>query len=126
MYETGCNHFAWTRHTSIPDVFIAGKPFMNGLTSQEQEWVREAARNTVDTQRELWRDSEEKMLNEMTKNGMIINEDVDIPSFRAKVEPIYDRYVEKHGDTFAELCETIRELETGAPDGSAPTTEPSE
>jgi tripartite ATP-independent transporter DctP family solute receptor len=110
MYETGCIYFAWTKHFSIPDVFIAGKPFLDRLTPEQRGWVEQAARETVVKQREMWNDSEDEMLQTMLDNGMKINE-VDLDIWRETVQPIYPKYYEKYGDEFQALCEKIKSIE---------------
>jgi tripartite ATP-independent transporter DctP family solute receptor len=107
MYETGCKHFAWTRHFSIPDLFIASRPFMERLTSQERDWLLKAVEESIHKQREIWRDEEQKALAHMAEKGMKINA-VEGEPFRRRVLPIYERYYQRHGEEFRILCEHIR------------------
>jgi tripartite ATP-independent transporter DctP family solute receptor len=106
MYETGCKYFAWTRHFSIPDLFVAGQPFLDRLTDQEKQWVDQAVSETVEKQHQLWKESEEKALAEMREQGMLINE-VQGNAFRERVKPTYEEYYAKYGDEFRALCEMI-------------------
>jgi TRAP-type transport system periplasmic protein len=107
MYETGCKYFAWTRHFSIPDVLVAGGPFLRELTEQQRQWVFQAARDTILAQRRMWKQSEQKALDQMVAGGMKLNE-VDIEPFRARVTPIYEEYERRYGQEFTTLVDMIR------------------
>lgn len=106
MYETGCIHFAWTRHFSIPDLLIAGRPFLDRLTAEQRAWVEQAADETIAEQLRMWAESQEQALQDMRDGGMQINE-VDVEAFRRRVEPIYREYYRRYGDEFKQLCEEI-------------------
>ncbi len=106
MYETGCKYFAWTRHFSIPDILLAGTPFLNRLTAEQRAWVEQAAKETIAEQLRMWAESEEQALETMRQAGMLLN-DVDVELFRRRVQPIYDQYYQRYGDEFKQLCEEI-------------------
>jgi len=106
MYETGCKWFAWTRHFSIPDLFVAGEPFLRRLTPEQRRWLEEAGRETVVAQRRMWSEAEEQALADMRRGGMKINE-VQNELFRRRVEPIYQQYYRRYGPQFRQLCEEI-------------------
>lgn len=107
MYETGCTHFAWTRHLAIPDVLIASKAWLDGLTEEQRGWILAAGKETVQMQRALWRTETEKALATMMEKGMRINE-VDATAFQSRVDAIYKEYNERNGESFRALCELIR------------------
>lgn len=109
MFDTGCIHYSWTKHFSIPDVMVAGKPFMDKLNEQEQEWVRQAMDECIDKQRQLWQEGEEQAVETMKENGMKFHE-ADIEAFKAQVEPIYKKYTDKYGEDFAQLVEKVRSI----------------
>lgn len=106
MYETGCVYFAWTRHFSIPDILVAGKPFLERLTPEQRDWVRQAADETITAQWRMWAESEEQALTDMIKGGMKLNE-VDVDAFRRNVQPIYQQYYQRYGEQFQAICEEI-------------------
>jgi len=106
MWETGCRYFAWTHHFSLPDLLVAGEPFYSRLTEEQRAWVQQAATETIAHQRRLWQESEEHSLDRMREAGMIINE-VDVHAFRQTVRPLYERYYERYGSDFEQLCELI-------------------
>ncbi len=107
MFDTGCIHYSWTKHFSIPDVMVAGKPFMDKLTEQQAEWVRQAMDACVEKQRQLWQEGEEQAIATMKENGMKFHE-ADVEAFRAKVQPIYDKYSQQYGEEFKQLVDKVR------------------
>lgn len=106
MYETGCIYFAWTRHFSIPDVFVAGESFLKRLSPEQRRWVDQAASETIAAQWRMWAESEEKALADMQQGGMKLNE-VELDAFRRRVKPIYEKYNQRYGTEFKQLCEEI-------------------
>lgn len=114
MYETGCIHFAWTRHFSIPDCLVAGRSFLDRLTDVQRGWVIRAAADTVAAQRRMWRESEEQALEQMRTGGMKFNE-VQAGLFRDRVRGIYEEYARRYGGEFRSLCDLIASLREDAP-----------
>lgn len=122
-FEAGCKYFAWTRHFSIPDMLVAGAPFLRRLTPQEREWVKTAARETVIEQRRMWRESEEQAIAELQAAGMTFSE-VDPEPFRVRVKGIYAQYERRYGEEFARLVKMVV-ADSGAPPTTRPLTRPS-
>lgn len=108
-YETGCTHFAWTRHLAVPDLVVVGKAFWDGLEPDERGAIATALAETVTKQRELWREGEEQAVQALMAAGMTFNE-VDREAFVKRVEPLYQRYFEKYGEYFQTLCDEIRAM----------------
>lgn len=118
-HETGCTWYARTQHFSIPDVVIAGRAFLAGLTAEQRRWLDQAVQETVERQRQIWQQSERQVMQEMADKGMQVT-DVDLEAFRESVQPVYDRYYATHGESFKGLVEQIRSLAEGP--SSAPAT----
>ena len=114
MHETGCKHFAWTRHVSIPDILIVGRAFHEGLPPDLKDVLRQAALETRERQRTLWRESEGRAVAALEQGGMIFNE-VDHDAFLARFEGFYDRYRAKHGAVFSDLLDRIQRTGGTAP-----------
>jgi len=107
MYETGCTHFAWTRHVSIPDVLVFSRKWYDALDASLRSAVDRAAVETRDRQRTLWQAYEKKAVARLESEGMTFNE-VDGEAFRARFAGFYDAFVEKHGASFKTLLDGIR------------------
>jgi tripartite ATP-independent transporter DctP family solute receptor len=108
MYETGCKHFARTRHVSIPDVMVISDAWYRGLTAPLREAIDKAAAETRDQQRARWEDAETKAIEQLKAAGMEFN-DVEAAAFAGRFEGFYDEFVSKYGGSFGELLRQIRE-----------------
>ena len=109
MHETGCRFFAWTRHFSIPDMLIVSNAFYERLTPAQQQWVDQAARDTVVYQWQLWQENNAVVIKELEAEGMVFNT-VDRDAFEARVRPIYEQSYAKYGPEFEAICRRIQEV----------------
>ncbi len=92
-YEV-CKYYSINEHTMVPDVLIISTVVWNKLSSQEKQWMMEAARESVTEQRILWAESEKKSLEEVQKAGVIVNYPDKEPFIR-KTEAILEAYQSK-------------------------------
>ena len=89
-YEV-CKYYSLDEHTVLPDVLIVGTHFWDELSSEEQNWLQKAVDNSVVYQRKLWKEAENKALEEVQKAGVtIIRPDKKL--FEAKVQNLYEKY----------------------------------
>ncbi|MFZ5430771.1 MAG: TRAP transporter substrate-binding protein [Bacteroidota bacterium] len=89
-YEV-CKYFSLDEHTTIPDILIISQKIWDKLSPQEQQWIQQAADESVVLQRKLWAESEELSLAEVQKAGVIINYP-DKQPFIDKVQPLLESY----------------------------------
>jgi tripartite ATP-independent transporter DctP family solute receptor len=89
-YEV-CKHYSIDEHTSIPDVLMINATFWNSLTPQEQAWVQEAADESAQHQKQLWKKASEKAMAEVQAHGVHVYYP-DKTAFEHKVEDIYEEY----------------------------------
>jgi TRAP-type C4-dicarboxylate transport system substrate-binding protein len=87
-YEV-CKHFTLDGHTRIPDVVLIGTKTWNRLSPQIREWVQQAADESSEFQRQLWRQETARSLEIAEAEGVTIYE-VDQAPFAAKVAPMLD------------------------------------
>lgn len=106
MYETGCLYYAHTRHLMIPDMFIMDEQFHADLEPNIRGWIDQAAEETKKHQRELWRQDVKETVETLKKAGMKFN-DVDLEAFKNKVDGVYDKYYDKYGSEFQDICRQI-------------------
>lgn len=52
-YEV-CKFYTLDEHSSIPDVLVIGTKYWETLTSEEQKWMKAAAKVSVNAQKEFW------------------------------------------------------------------------
>ncbi len=89
-YEV-CKYYSLNEHTAVPDVLLISTIIWDQLTSEEKEWVQEAALESAEYQRTLWQESEKFCLEEVQKAGVeIIRPDKE--PFADMVESMYDAY----------------------------------
>lgn len=86
-----CKYYTLDEHTTLPDVLVSGAYFWNSLTNQQQQWLEEAVKISVEYQRKLWAESEAHSFNELQKAGVEIIYP-DKTKFEAMVQPVYDLY----------------------------------
>ena len=109
MHETGCKHFAWTRHVSIPDILILSKEWYDRLDGNLKRAVDVAAADTRERQRQLWREHETRAIRRLEQAGMVFNQ-VDHDAFAKRVDGFYDRYARRYGPEFESLLGHIRDF----------------
>jgi len=91
-YEV-CKHYSLDEHTCVPDILIISTTVWNSLTEQEQEWLQEAADESVAVQRQYWAESVEESLRKVQEAGVTIHRPDKAP-FAEKVQPLLDKYRE--------------------------------
>ena len=47
-------YYTLDEHTSVPDVLIVSLPVWQGLTRQQQQWLQQAANDSIAYQRSAW------------------------------------------------------------------------
>lgn len=95
-------------HTSIPDVLLISLHVWNRLTPQQRQWVQEAAWESAQYQKQLWKQSTEEALRAVEEAGVQIILP-DKQAFAEKVAPIYVQY--RNQPALYRLIERIRAVE---------------
>lgn len=89
-YEVA-KYYSLNEHTMVPDVLLISTKVWNRLSKQEQQWVQEAATESVDLQRKLWNEAEEEAMRVVKEAGVKVNRP-DKRKFEEQVRPIYENY----------------------------------
>lgn len=98
------NYYTDNEHTMCPDVIIISTHTWDNLSSQEQEWVKEAAHRAYQYQTKLWAEQEQESINIMVENGVeIIHPDKE--PFIEAAQPMIERY--RANPSFTELINKI-------------------
>jgi tripartite ATP-independent transporter DctP family solute receptor len=105
-YEV-CKHFTLDGHTRIPDILLIGTKTWARLTPQLQGWVQQAADDSCDFQRELWREETMRSLEIAKEEGVTVYE-VDLAPFVAQVEAMIE---EVEDPALRTLIQRIQETE---------------
>ncbi|MDT0687197.1 TRAP transporter substrate-binding protein [Autumnicola psychrophila] len=105
-YEV-CKYIVLDEHTALPDILVIGTPVWNSLSEQEQVWLKEAAMESSEFEKEIWREAELEALEEIQKAGVKVIE-TDKDAFKEKVQPMYEEF--KENPEMREVIEAIQSL----------------
>ncbi|NRB55046.1 MAG: TRAP transporter substrate-binding protein [Salinicola sp.] len=105
-YEVA-KYFSETDHLIIPECLCVAKTSWNALSDEDKSIVRTAAQNAAKEQRKLWAERVEKSREIVEKAGVKVNQVKDKSAFQARMEPIYQAFVEEHPD-LESLIDDIR------------------
>jgi len=83
-----CKFYSIDQHTQVPDVLLVSQIIWDKLGEQEQQWLQEAANESVAYQRELWEASEQEAMDAVEAAGVEINYPDKSP-FQEAVEEVY-------------------------------------
>jgi tripartite ATP-independent transporter DctP family solute receptor len=97
--------YSLNEHQRVPDVLLISTSVWNGLTSEEQGWLRDAVAESVVVQRDLWHDSVREALRAVREAGVEIIEP-DRKPFAERVAPLYDSFLSD--SVLADLIRRIR------------------
>ena len=106
-YEV-CKFYVLDEHTGIPDVLLISTIIWKTLSAQEQQWLTEAAWESAEYQKILWKEASEEALRPVQEAGVeVIYPDKTL--FAEKVAPIYESY--RTDSTIYALIQRIRAVE---------------
>ncbi|MDT0644645.1 TRAP transporter substrate-binding protein [Zunongwangia sp. F363] len=106
-YEV-CKYFLVDEHTALPDELVIGTPVWNDLSEQEQQWLKEAAMESSEYEKKLWREAELEALEQIQEAGVTVIE-ADKEKFREKVQPMYKEF--SQDPKMAKIIEEIQAVE---------------
>lgn len=89
-YEV-CKYYSLNEHTSVPDVLLISTIIWDDLSEQEKEWLQEAANESYEYEKILWKQSEEEALKAVQAAGVEVIYP-DKKPFEEKVQPLIDEY----------------------------------
>ena len=101
------NYFVVDEHTALPDELLISTLVWNDLSPQEQKWLKEAAMESSEYQKGIWREAELEAMEEIQKAGVQVTYP-DKELFREKVEPMYEEF--SQDPEMKELIEAIQAI----------------
>ena len=99
-------YYTLDMHTSVPDILLMSGHIWNNLTSQQQNWLSEAARLSVPYQRQLWKTSSDAALKAVEAAGVTIIHP-DKAAFKEAVKGMHASY---QGQPVHTLLQKIAEI----------------
>jgi len=86
-------YYTLNQHLIVPEVLVMSKTSFDKLSAEEQEIVRQAARDSVPLMRELWQEREKVSEQRVRDAGVEIITDIDKTPFIEAMVPVYQKYV---------------------------------
>ncbi len=105
-YEV-CKYYIVDEHTALPDELLIGTLLWNDLSPEEQKWVKEAAMESAEYEKEIWHEAEMEALTEIKKAGVQVSYP-DKEPFRELVKPMYEEA--KQNPEMKRLIEEIQNV----------------
>ncbi|WP_375688293.1 TRAP transporter substrate-binding protein [Pseudooceanicola sp. LIPI14-2-Ac024] len=91
-YEVA-KYYTLDQHLMVPEVLVMSKMSWDKLSEEEQAAVREAAKKSVEVQRELWAAQEKASEDRIRAAGNEVITDIDKQPFIDAMGPVYEKYV---------------------------------
>lgn len=101
--------YSVTEHVMIPEVLVMSRYRWEKLAPAEQQFIRDAARESVQVMRGIWDEREAAAREAMIAAGVTVVDDVDKLLFVEALQPLYDTYLSN--PELRDLVERIRAVE---------------
>lgn len=92
-------------HQRVPEVLLISKVTWDKLSEEDRKIIKQAAIDSVTTQRELWGKFEKESMEKLKANGVVVTEVSDVKPWQAAVKPVID----KHGENYQEELAAIEQ-----------------
>ena len=99
-------HYSLDEHARIPDIVLMSKDIWESLNPQVQQWVQEAADESVVFQRRLWKEKTQESLDMLQEAGVKIYYPDKAP-FVEKMKPMLEKF---RGTKIGDLIDRVREV----------------
>ena len=91
-YEVA-KYYSLDEHSMVPEVLLMSKKVWDGLSTNDQKLIAQAAQDSVAEQRKLWKTFVQKSMDELTAKGVVFLRPDKAP-FEKAVQPVYAKYPE--------------------------------
>ena len=105
-YEVA-KYFTVDEHSRVPEMLIASKMVMDGLSAEDQEIIHKAARDSLGVQKELWAAEEAKSEQIAKDAGVSVTYLDSNEEFQKAVEHLYAEF----GGEYTELIDRIKAVQ---------------
>ena len=90
-------------HQRVPEVLLISKVTWDKLSDEDRKIIKQAAVDSVATQRELWDKFEKESLDKLKASGVTVTEVQDVKPWQAAVKPVIDKYGAEYKDELAAI-----------------------
>ena len=102
-------YYTLDQHLIVPEVLVMSKASWDKLTPEDQEIVRQAAKESVPFMRELWAEREAQSEQKVRDAGVEVIADIDKQPFIDAMGPVYEKHVTS--DVLKDLVQRIQATE---------------
>lgn len=85
-------YFTVDEHVMVPEIFVIAKTVWDGLSTEDQDIVRQAAVDASKLERKLWADREVAARKKVEAGGALIVDHIDKGPWKAAMAPVYEKY----------------------------------
>lgn len=103
-YEVA-GYYSIDEHVRVPEILLGSKKALEGLSEDDLILLYEAADETEDYQRKLWKEKEISSAEKLKALGVEVNVIEDRSDFRQAMIPLYKVYAEEYMDVIREIQE---------------------
>ncbi|KPJ69936.1 C4-dicarboxylate ABC transporter substrate-binding protein [candidate division WOR-1 bacterium DG_54_3] len=89
-YEV-CKFYSLDEHTGVPDILVISTKFWDDLSPEFQQWLQEAANESEQHQKRLWKEATQRALEEVQRSGVKIYHPNKKP-FIEGVDSLFEEY----------------------------------
>jgi tripartite ATP-independent transporter DctP family solute receptor len=100
-------HYLVDTHQRVPEVLVMSKAVFDGLPKADQDLIRQAAKDSVAKQCELWSAFEKEAETKVKAEGCIVTYVKDLTPFQNAVKPMFDAHPE-----YADVLKDIAKART--------------
>ncbi|TYC63585.1 TRAP transporter substrate-binding protein [Rhodobacterales bacterium] len=104
-YEVA-GYYTLDEHLIVPEVLVMSKKSWDKLSPEDQEAVRQAAKDSVPFMREQWQAREKASEEKVRASGVEVVTEIDKEPFMAAMDSVYEKHVTS--DKLKDLVERIR------------------
>lgn len=90
--------YSLSQHLIIPECVCINAKVYEGLSDEDKNAVKAAARESAELQRKLWAERAKASREKVMKSGVKFNEISDKSAFQTAMKPVYDRYLASNPD----------------------------
>jgi tripartite ATP-independent transporter DctP family solute receptor len=102
-WYTQAKNYTYTGHLIIPEIFVFSKITWDKLSKEDQELLKKFSREVQMEQRALWDEKVAAVREQMVKEGVVVNNEIDKKTFYDLTAPVRAKY----GASFADLIKRI-------------------
>ena len=85
-------NFILDGHQRVPEVLLISKVTWDKLSEEDRKIIKQAAIDSVATQREIWDKFEKESLDKLKASGVVVTEVKDVKPWQDAVKPVIEKY----------------------------------